>query len=252
MARTYRPNERLGLNTDFQSNLTLYGEPASVQTEQQKSDIERRIAEQNKELLFIDDAIRAQQDTNRLGIGSDIGKMLISAGGLMNTMPVTEPFTAGRIVAPEYVSQDEQMTADLNQLMAVNNAILKDLSPEHRVAGLSNIMQQYQAGLRDISKHRTEVANLNAAARAEAANQNIAMGLQLDQMNYEKRLAENQAEHMRKQIGINEFMKSLDTMITRGGQAKTNVAGLEMLRSMWPTLDDELKAEFASIFNINL
>jgi hypothetical protein len=247
MKRTYRPNPGNGLNT-----MSLYGGPGITQTTEQIVGGNEDVIEEDTSLSFFDDAIKAQKNTNKLGMGSDISKMLISAGGLINPMPTSKPFTANRIVAPEYKDQGEQMMGDLNQFIATNNAVLKDLSPEQRVAGLSNIMQEYQKGLRDVSKHKTEISNLNAGARADATNQNTMKKVELDQMNYQKTMLENQAEHMRKQVALNEIMKSIDGMIMRSGQSKTNMAGLEMIKSMWPTLDDKYKAELASIFNLNV
>ena len=198
----------------------------------------------------IDDAIRATEMTNKLGLGSDIAKILVNMGGLMNPMEISKPFSSDRIEAPEYKDSGEQMRGDLNQSLGVSNALLKDLSPEQRIAGVSESMNAYQQGQRDISRHETEVANMNAAARAEAENQNTALDLELQQANYQKNMIENQAEHMRKQVGVSEIMKSVDSIINRGGQSGMNTAGLRLLKDMWPSLDDEARAEFMSIFNV--
>lgn len=177
-----------------------------------------------------DDAIAATEFANKWGNISDMAKAGIHLGSLLSPeTPMSPDFVTPPIKAPYYSDMGGQLRGDLDQSMALGISAAKELPHELRIAYLANLINQRSGGLREIAKHQTEVSNLNEAADAERMNKEAEMSMQMELANYQKKMQENQFEHLRKQTALGGLFQSADGIITRMGQAGTNLSKLKIL-----------------------
>lgn len=197
----------------------------------------------------LDKAIQATNQGTRLGNASDLLKMGIHMQSLL--APETEPsadFRTRPLLAPSYQSMGSSMRGNLDRNLGVTNAILKDLPTELRVAGLADAMNNYMAGEREIAAQEVQTRNANQEAAAQTANANAERQYQVDAANYQKRAAENEFEHMRKQTALSGLFQAGDAAITRLGQGQTNAAFLELLKEQMAGLSPDQQSAFLEAF----
>ena len=194
-------------------------------------------------------AIDATNRATKFGNASDLLKMGIHMQSLL--APETQPsadFRTRPLLAPSYQSMGRSMRGNLDRNLGITNAILKDLPTELRVAGLSDAMNNYMAGEREIAAQEVQTRNANAEAQAQTANANAERQYQVDAANYQKRAAENEFEHMRKQTALSGLFQAGDAAITRLGQGQTNAAFLELLKEQMAGLSPDQQSAFLEAF----
>ena len=194
-------------------------------------------------------AIDATNRATKLGNASDMLKMGVHLQSLL--APETQPsadFRTHPLLAPTYKSMSGTMRGNLDRNMGITNSILKDLPSELRVAGLSDAMNNYMTGERDIAAEQAKISNANAEAQAQTANANAERQYQVDAANYQKRAAENEFEHMRKQTALSGLFQAGDAAITRLGQGQTNAAFLELLKEQMAGLSPDQQSAFLEAF----
>jgi len=194
-------------------------------------------------------AIDATNRATKFGNASDLLKMGIHMQSLL--APETQPsadFRTQPLLAPTYKSMSGTMRGNLDRNMGITNSILKDLPSELRVAGLSDAMNNYMTGERDIAAEQAKISNANAEAQAQTANANAERQYQVDAANYQKRAAENEFEHMRKQTALSGLFQAGDAAITRLGQGQTNAAFLELLKEQMAGFSPDQQSAFLEAF----
>lgn len=194
-------------------------------------------------------AIDATNRATKFGNASDLLKMGIHMQSLL--APETQPsadFRTRPLLAPSYQSMGRSMRGNLDRNLGITNSILKNLPSELRVAGLSDAMNNYMTGERDIAAEQAKISNANAEAQAQTANANAERQYQVDAANYQKRAAENEFEHMRKQTALSGLFQAGDAAITRLGQGQTNAAFLELLKEQMAGLSPDQQSAFLEAF----